>query len=69
MLYSKKELYSILSDIESKVNDNIRRNTQCNQVNENIRRNLKEIQINDKDTQDKGKNKQNKKFKNIEELK
>jgi len=72
MLYSKKELYSILSDIESKVNDNIRRNTQCNQVNENIRRNLKEFQTNDierKDTQDKGKNKQNKKFKNIEELK
>eukprot|EP00833_Pecoramyces_ruminatium_P004060 jgi/Orpsp1_1/1178092/evm.model.c7180000063995.1 len=81
MIYSKKELYSLLSDIENKVNDNIIRNTQENVgsvANENIGRNSQEEISNENikrnmqsKTQDNiRKNINNiKKHKNIEELK
>jgi len=70
MIYSKKELYNILSNIEKKVDDNIRKNTQINThdnpinnqkrsalINENILRNLKEH------------NENKKRHKNLEEIK
>jgi len=67
MIYSKKELYSLLSDIENKVNDNIRRNIQENNINNNIINNTSE---NVKRNEEKNKvKKENGKRKNIEELK
>ncbi|ORX57681.1 hypothetical protein BCR36DRAFT_409156, partial [Piromyces finnis] len=82
MIYTKKELYSLLSDIENKVNDNIRRNTQENLINDNGIRNIQENIVNNKrNTQEINENenikhnqeniinKQNIRQRNIKELK
>jgi len=75
MIYSKKELYSILSDIENKVNDNIRRNTQEPIINDNDnnRRNTYQINKNENIKRNIQNNKINKEHirhkKSIDELK
>jgi len=76
MIYSKKELYNLLTDIENKVNENIRRNVQENLENESIRINSQEsianenlrrnIQDNKKYENIKRNKKENKKYKSTE---